>query len=238
MFRVDGTVVSFLSELSNTESVQVFSAVVLGLGGARANMWADGRMECLALEIVFATRRELVALVSDINNSTWMSLEAQLERSRQDIDISVAIAPHKMRMSSDELEAAAAGTGERANIMLLAWAYGERYPEVLGWAYHTTNVPQSTTSTRRGQVYGKSRILWHHNFPLHDITNKAAVTLANQLHVAAPTLDTELLDHAPLGDSVFRQYPAVVTPPDETTGSLHTSESDPHNSQSDNDIDF
>ena len=75
-------------------------------------------------------------------------------------------------------------------------------------------------------MYSKSRVLWRHNFPLRDITKKAAMTLANQLHVAAPAPDTELLDQALWGESVFRQSPAVVRPREEIAGYVDISESD------------
>ena len=73
-------------------------------------------------------------------------------------------------------------------------------------------------------MYGKGRILWNHNFPLHDITNSAAITLAHRLHVAAPTLDTE--------------HSVVVTPPNEVPRFLLSSKSDLHKSESDDDIDI
>ena len=224
MFRVDGTVISFLSERSSTKSVQVFSAVVLGLNGSRTNKLAHGRIECLVLEVVLSTRRELYERAADVNNHTWMALETMLDCSRQEISLSVAIAPRKTRVASDEPEAAGGHASDRANIMLLAWGNGDTPPTVLGWAYHATDGPQSTTSMRGGQVYGTGHILWNHNFPLHDITNSAAITLAHKLRVAAPRLDTE--------------HSVLVTPPNEVPRFLLSSKSDLHKSESDDDIDI
>ena len=75
-----------------------------------------------------------------------------LGRSRAALDLSVAFAPHKMRLTGEELETAAPGANGRADVLLLAWPTDAAVPTVLGWVYHTTNVSPGTASHRPEQV--------------------------------------------------------------------------------------
>ena len=143
-----------MTEPNVNKSAQLFSAVVYGIGKRKSSMFSLGRMEWLALELVAEARQVLLARMGNENDALWSVLEETLEKSRRDIDIdiSIAFAPHKMRLLGDELEASAPGAGQRADVLLLAWPWDEAEPSVLGWAYHTTNVPTGTASKRRGQA--------------------------------------------------------------------------------------
>ena len=103
------------------------------------------------------------------------------DMARAAISISIAFASHKMRKVGDDLETAAAGAGERADVLLLAQPSTTDTPSVLGLAYHTTNVPSGTASMNPGQVYPESRILWRYNVPMPDLMQVAATSLACRL---------------------------------------------------------
>ena len=108
--------------------------------------------------------------------------------------ISIAFPPHKMRKVGDDLETDAAGAGERADVLLLAWPYDTNVASVLGSAYHTTNVPTGTASMNPGQVYPESRILWRYNAPLPDLMKVAASSLACRLGLPSPASSDVLLN--------------------------------------------
>ena len=110
---------------------------------------------------------------------------------RADLDLSIAFAPHKMRLTGGELETAAPGANGRADVLLLAWPTDAAVPTVLGWVYHTTNVSPGTASNRHGQAYPESRVLWRHCLPLPHLVADAACSLAARLDMPSPnTRDT------------------------------------------------
>ena len=197
-FGMDGTLLSLMTEPIVNKSAQLFSAVVYGIGKRTSSMFSLGRMEWLALELVAEARQVLLDPEGDENDALWSVLEETLEKSRRDIDIdiSIAFAPHKMRLLGDELEASAPGAGQRADVLLLAWPWDEAEPSVLGWAYHTTNVPTGTASMRHGQVYPESRVLWRQCAPLPDLMKLAACSLAKRLELPSPASVDSLHDAA------------------------------------------
>ena len=135
--------------------------------------------------------------------------------SRQVVNLSIAFAPHKMRMLGDDLEASAPGAGERADVLLLASSFDAEEPSVLGWAYHTTNVPPGTASMRRGQAYPESRILWRHCVPLPDLTKAAARSLARRLGLPCPTSVGSLRNPAVWRTGVMPHRALPVSVPEE-----------------------
>ena len=195
-FGMDVTLLSLMTEPIVNKSAQLFSAVVYGIGKRKSSMFSLGRMEWLALELVAEARQVLLDPEGDENDALWSVLEETLEKSRKDIDISIAFAPHKMRLLGDELEASAPGAGQRADVLLLAWPWDEAEPSVLGLAYHTTNVPTGTASMHREQVYPESRVLWRHCAPLPNLMKLAACSLAKRLRLPSPASVDSLLDAA------------------------------------------
>ena len=175
-----------MTEPKSNRSAQLFSAVVYGMGCRRKSMWTLGRMEWLALELVAEARKLLRDSTKITNDQLWIVLEQELHGSRSDIDISIAFAPHKMRLLGDELEASAPGAGERSDVLLLAWHKDAKDPIVLGWAYHTTNVFPNTASMQSGQAYPESRVLWRQCAPLPDLMKLAACSLVRRFQVPSP----------------------------------------------------
>jgi len=195
-FGMDGTLLSLMTEPIVNKSAQLFSAVVYGIGKRKSSMFSLGRMEWLALELVAEARQVLLNRMGNKNDTLWSDLEKTLDKPRKDIDLSIAFAPHKMRLLGDELEASAPGAGQRADVLLLAWPWNVAEPSVLGWAYHTTNVPTGTASMHREQVYPESRVLWRHCAPLPDLMKLAACSLAKRLGLPSPASVDSLLDAA------------------------------------------
>ena len=115
----------------------------------------------------------------------------------------------------DELEASAPGAGERADVLLLAWPTDAVEPSVLGWAYHTTNVPPGTASNRRGQAYPESRVLWRHCLQLPHLVELAACSLAARLEMPHPASVDSLVDAAAWRTSVISQGAVPVGIPEQ-----------------------
>ena len=214
-FGMDGTLLSLMTEPIGNGSAQLFSAVVYGIGCRHVSMWSLGRMEWLALELVAEARQVLLGRMGNEDDALWSVLEQKLQRPRSVVDLSIAFAPHKMRMLGDELEASAPGAGERADVLLLAWPMDAEEPSVLGWAYHTTNVPPGTASMRRGQAYPESRVLWRHCAPLPDLIKLAACSLAERLGLPPPASVDSLLDAGVWSTGVMSQGAVPVGVPDE-----------------------
>ena len=99
-------------------SAYLFSAVVYN-SWRRPSMWSAGRMEWLALELVIQALRVLQGPKSTENDTLWTTIEGKLGTNRARISLSYVIAPHKMRLSGDELEASAPGAGERSHVCIL-----------------------------------------------------------------------------------------------------------------------
>ena len=138
LFGIDGTLLSLMADPVCLGTAELVSAVVNGISREPVSMWSLGRMERLAFELVTEARQLLLDRMGHPGDSFWSTLEQKLQRPRSVVDLSIAFAPHKMRLLGDELEASAPGAGERADVLLLAWPADAPEPTVLGWAYHTT----------------------------------------------------------------------------------------------------
>ena len=189
-----GSLLSLMTEPIGSDSTQLFSAVVRGIGCKNVSMFALGRMEWLAMELVVAARQVLMSVRDDENDKFWKAIEQYLDRKRSALLLTIAFAPHKMRKVGDELETDAAGAGERADVLLLAWPRDTNIPSVLGSAYHTTNVPTGTATMKMGQVYPESRILWRYHAALPDLMKVAANKLARDLGVPSAAASEVLLN--------------------------------------------
>ena len=102
---------------------------------------------------------------------------------------------------------------------------------MLGWAYHTTNVPTGTASKRRGQAYPESRVLWRHCAPLPDLMKLAACSLAQRLGLPRPASVDSLLDAAVWRTSVMSQDAVPVDVPEQGQVSDDDSYSDSDSEQ-------
>ena len=69
-------------------------------------------MEWLALELVAEARQVLLGRRGTDDDALWSVLDQEFQRRWAVVDLSVAFAPHKIRLSGDELEASAPGVGE------------------------------------------------------------------------------------------------------------------------------
>ena len=185
-------------------------------------------MEWLALELVMEARHVLLERWGNDDCALWSMLDDQFKCSRRDLHLSFAFAPHKMRLTGGELEAAAPGAGERADVLLLAWPTDAVEPSVLGWAYHTTNVPPGTASNRRGQAYPESRVLWRHCLPLPHLVELAACSLAERLEMPYPASVDSLVDAAAWRTSVISQgaVPVGIREQGQESGDDSDSDSD------------
>ena len=182
---MDDALLSFVNPVNN-ESDQLVSAVVYGLSSERRGLWALGRMEWLAFELVIEARQVLLDRIDNEDCTLWTLLDDKFKCPRASIDLSVAFAPHKMRLTGEELETAAPGGNGRADVLLLAWPTDAAVPTVLGWVYHTTNVSPGTASHRPQQAYPESRLLWRHVLPLQILVALAADSLIIRLNLAWP----------------------------------------------------
>ena len=153
-------------------------------------------MEWLALELIIQARLVLQGPKSKENDDAWTTIEKKLGCHRGSIRLSFAIAPHKMRLSGDELESSAPGAGERSDVWLLAWPAGSDVATALGSAYHTTNVFPGTASTNEGQSYPESRILWRPCMALPGLMDTAARALARELDLPCPASVSDLPESA------------------------------------------
>ena len=205
MFGMDGTLFSLMCEPIVNGGAQLLSAVVHGIGRSPVSMWTLGRMEWLALELVTEARQVLWDRMGNTDDALWKAIDEKLKRPREKVELSIGFAPHKMRLSGDELEASAPGAGERADVLLLAWPDDSELPSVLASAYHTTNVPPGTASKSRGQAYPETRILWRQNVPLPELLRLAACSLTERLGLPHPAPVAGLLDMAVWSSSVLQQ---------------------------------
>ena len=107
----------------------------------------------------------------------WAAIAEELETSVSTVQLGIGFAPHKMRLTGDDLEASARGAGERVDVLLLAWTGTAESPRVIAEAYHTTNVPPATASMKRDQPYPESRILWRSTLLPHEFVEQVAKNL-------------------------------------------------------------
>ena len=211
-FGMEGSLLSLMSKPKTNKTAQLFSALVYGMGFKSKSMWTFGRMEWLALELV-AEARELLreTTSSSTNEHLWSILARELDRERSDIEISIAFAPHKMRLLGEELESSAPGAGERSDILLLACPTGASKPTIIGCAYHTTNVFQNTASMKYGQVYPETRLLWRQYIQMPELMKVAANRLVKRLKLPNP----ESVDRPHFATkwktNVFQQVPRTET---------------------------
>ena len=154
-------------------------------------------MEWLAFQLVVEARRVLLERKDKKDDSLWENIQKKCGSSRAEIDVGIAIAPHKMRLSGDVLESSAPGAGERSDVWLLAYSRHASHPTALGSAYHTTNVYAGTASQRDGQSYPESRILWRPYVELAGLMEQAACNLARVFDLPSP----ESVDEVPLSDA-------------------------------------
>ena len=227
-FGVSGTLVSLMTRPISDDNAEVCSAVVYGMGHGRGSMRVLGRMEWLAFELVAEARDLLQRRRYNLHDSYWKVLDERLKAPiRDSVHFSIAIAPHKMRLTGDELEASAPGAGQRADILLLAYAGMESNPSVLGFAYHTTNVVPGTASNRKTQAYPESRILWRVIVPLRGLMQEAATSLAMKLKLPLPRDDLKIgniLDEDVCVKKVMKQATDSMTDVEETADSTESSD--------------
>ena len=211
-FGNDGTLLSLLTRpISKSDTTEVFSAVVHGR--------PLSRMEWVSLDLVYAALNVLDKHRQD-ECSYWETLKDKFAlSSRSDLWFRVGIAPHKMRLMGDNLEATAPGAGKRADFLLLAVKRGEEHPYVLGFAYHTTNAVPETSSGDKNQAHPETRVLWYMHVQLPGLMEEAATSLAESLGLPEPRQKTEIakiLDANTWVDTVLK-------PPDEA---MHDETSD------------
>ena len=240
VFGEDGTLVSLLTcPISTDPNTEVFSAVIHGNH--------LGRMEWLSFDLVAEACKVLEQDRDNLECTYWKSLATKFNLSnRTSLSFKIGIAPHKMRLTGDELEASAPGAGKRADFLLLAYKDDEQHPYVLGYAYHTTNVVPGTSSGNSEQAYPEHRVLWHMHVPLRGLMEKAATALATTLQLPTPrklkAAIKKILDPAVWVDTVLKPLDATrhdenesEAPPDATAdtdgstcdGASTDSENDP-----------
>ena len=184
---IDGYLSSFLPapvSVSNGGLTIVYSACILGLQKPQPSMWSMGRMELLAMQVVFAMQEMLEAHKWDTSSEWWSSIENIAKAHRDRIVLAMVVAPHKMRMVNEEFESAAAGSSDRSDFILVAWKICHPHAHALAAAYHTTNVVPNTATMAPYQVYPESRILVRVHAPVGDAVRSAVATLAAQLATA------------------------------------------------------
>ena len=151
-------------------------------------------MEWLAFQLVVEARCVLLKQKSKTDDTLWENIEKKCRTCRAEIDIGIAIAPHKMRLTGDVLESSAPGAGERSDVWLLAYPRHASGPTALGSAYHTTNVYAGTASHREEQSYPESRILWRDYVSLPKLMDQAAHSLALVFDLPSPDSVEEVLE--------------------------------------------
>ena len=74
-----------------------------------------------------------------------------------DIQLDLCWAPHKLAHDGVTMKATASGANDRTDFFLIANWPGARRPIVLVDIYHTTNVPENTSSGRNNVALPESR---------------------------------------------------------------------------------
>ena len=72
-------------------------------------MWRLGRMEWLAFQLVVEARRALRDRQRKEGDTLWKTIEQKCGTSPAEIELGIAITPHKMRLSGNMLESSAPG---------------------------------------------------------------------------------------------------------------------------------
>ena len=78
---------------------------------------------------------------------------------RDCIVLDVVVAPHKMRIIVEDFESVAAGSNDRADILLVAWGTSLPSPYDIATVHHTTNVVPNTATHMSSQAYPESRMV-------------------------------------------------------------------------------
>ena len=191
-------------------------------------------MEWLACQIVVEARRVLLERKSKEGDTLRKTIELKCGTSPAEIDVGIAIAPHKMRLSGDVLESSAPGAGERSDVWLLAYPRHASHATALGSAYHTTNVFAGTASLRDGQSYPESRILWRPYVALANLMEQAACNLARVFDLPSPeSVDKVLLSEAWIEAKAWSNR--ILSPKDEPV--TEPAEQDATGTENDSDTD-
>ena len=197
----DGYLVSFLSTtpIRETATSLLFSVLVTGLDKSPTPMWALGRIEWLALEMMY----EIKHCISQEDNTShiWRAISDLTRCQPADMMLDIMWSPHKMRMVGDALESSKPGSNGRADFYLLALSPSHEKPTVIARVYHTTNVVRHTASDKSSQRYPESRLLlqWdvsiNNDFLIHAADHLADLweiqrgwTNVPDIHIFAPPI--------------------------------------------------
>ena len=105
--------------VKESEKSLMFSVAITGLQAQGFHrVWAMGRMDLLATELVGKTKHLMELRKSSFYDTDWHRIEEALEAKRNDIELLVAFAPHKMVFNGAEMESAADGANERTDIYI------------------------------------------------------------------------------------------------------------------------
>ena len=169
----------------------MFSVAITGLQAQGLHrVWAMGRMDLVATELVGKTKHLMESRKSSFYDTDWQRIEDALEAERNDIELLVAFAPHKMVFNGAEMESAADGANERTDIYLAARRRNDPKAYMVGYAYHTTNAPKHTFSGNNHIKYPETRILWTSHMKVLQPFRLAAAHLA-QAWSSAHNLDMQ-----------------------------------------------
>ena len=135
------------------DSSRLYSVWVDGLGEKQWNEWAMTRVEWLCLEITF----NLLQICSAARAVEEIKEKMQVQDEPL---LTIAWAAHKVRFDGFQMSSTGAGANDRADFFLLAQdALQAELPKVIATFYHTTNVPELTTTEDPHMIYPESRIL-------------------------------------------------------------------------------
>ena len=89
-----------------------------------------------------------------------------MQCQRQSITLGIAWTTHKITIGASGLQQAKCGPNDRADFLLFAKTQSAARGRVLAQIYHTTDVPEQTSSMRPGIVVPETRLLASANFIL------------------------------------------------------------------------
>jgi hypothetical protein len=212
--HLDGNVINIISRGLRSSSALLFSVLVSGIGEDRTSMWAMGRLEWLALELMFDAKHLLDSTPDDPEiRGLWDILERTFGCNRPNIEVDIIWTPHKLEFNGEDMESTAAGANDRADILLVARQRETIRFSIIAVVYHTTNVSENTASMRSGQAYPETRLLWRDRMDTGNLPNLAMRRLVMK-HGITP-------QHFPL------QEIQAVPDPSEDGGSDSERESEP-----------
>jgi hypothetical protein len=175
--HLDGNVINIISTGLRSSSAFLFSVLVSGIGGTgedRTSMWAMGRLEWLALELMFDAKHLLDSTPDDPEiRGLWDILERTIGCNRPNIEVDIIWTPHKLEFNGEDMESTAAGANDRADILLVARQRETIRFSIIAVVYHTTNVSENTASMRSGQAYPETRLLWRDRMDTGNLPNLA-----------------------------------------------------------------